>query len=100
MATLNSICREKHLVTNILTQTPDIVALSRGARTDYDAWEALGNPGWGWESMFEYFKKSSTLTYPIPELVDKYDYIVSPEGYGKGPMQAGFPSWQFPALSR
>lgn len=41
-----------------------LVALSRGARTDYDAWKALGNPGWGWESMFKYFKKSSTLTYP------------------------------------
>ncbi|KAG6359653.1 hypothetical protein INS49_013176 [Diaporthe citri] len=74
------------------------MALSRGARTDYDAWEALGNPGWGWESMFEYFKKSSTLTYPSSELVDKYDYVVSPDGYGQGPMQAGFPRWQFPAL--
>lgn len=103
MATLDSIFHRKYLVTNylgMLTRTPDIVALSRGARTDYDAWEALGNPGWGWESMFEYFKKATTLTYPSPALVDKYDYVVSPEGYGQGPMQAGFPSWQFPALSR
>ncbi|KAJ0109074.1 hypothetical protein J7T55_002266 [Diaporthe amygdali] len=74
------------------------MALSRGARTDYDAWAALGNPGWGWDSMFQYFKKSSTLTYPSPELVDKYEYVVSPDGYGQGPMQAGFPKWQFPAL--
>lgn len=50
--------------------------------------------------MFEYFKKSSTLTYPSPELVNKYGYVVSPDGYGQGPMQAGFPRWQFPALSK
>ncbi|KAG8168503.1 hypothetical protein KVR01_001252 [Diaporthe batatas] len=74
------------------------MALSRGARADYDAWEALGNPGWGWDTMFKYFKKSSTLTYPSPELVEKYGYVVSTEGYGQGPMQAGFPKWQFPAL--
>ncbi|POS69595.1 GMC oxidoreductase [Diaporthe helianthi] len=75
------------------------MALSRGARADYDAWEALGNPGWGWEGMFPYFKRSSSLTYPGPELVHKYGYVVSPEGYGRGPMQAGFPKWQFPALN-
>lgn len=84
----------------ILMPNLDVVALSRGARADYDAWEALGNPGWGWESMFKYFKKSSTLTYPSPELVDIYDYVVSPDGYGQGPIQAGFPKWQFPALRK
>lgn len=40
------------------------------------------------------------LTSLSPELVDKYGYVVSPEGYGQGPMQAGFPKWQFPALSK
>jgi choline dehydrogenase-like flavoprotein len=23
----------------------------RASREDYDAWEALGNPGWGWDSL-------------------------------------------------
>lgn len=31
----------------------------RGTQADYNAWEALGNPGWGWDGMFPYFKKVS-----------------------------------------
>lgn len=30
---------------------------ARGAAADYDAWEQLGNPGWGWEGLLPYFKK-------------------------------------------
>lgn len=29
----------------------------RGAKEDYDAWEELGNEGWGWEGLLPYFKK-------------------------------------------
>jgi choline dehydrogenase-like flavoprotein len=32
----------------------------RGHRSDYDNWEAQGNPGWGFDSMLPYFKKSET----------------------------------------
>jgi choline dehydrogenase len=28
----------------------------RGQREDFDAWEAAGNPGWGWDGMLPYFK--------------------------------------------
>lgn len=31
----------------------------RGGAEDYDNWEKLGNPGWGWQSLFPYFKKVS-----------------------------------------
>ena len=30
---------------------------NRGGADDYDTWEALGNPGWGWDGMLPYFIK-------------------------------------------
>ena len=33
----------------------------RGNHEDYEDWQALGNPGWGWRDVLPYFKKSETF---------------------------------------
>ncbi len=32
----------------------------RGSRADYDHWETLGNPGWGFDNLLPYFKKAES----------------------------------------
>ncbi|KAL0129819.1 hypothetical protein PUN28_001817 [Cardiocondyla obscurior] len=40
----------------------------RGNKKDYDLWASLGNPGWDYESVLPYFKKSEDIQ--IEELAD------------------------------
>lgn len=44
----------------VLGGTSEIGAMFyvRGHPEDYDSWERMGNPGWGYEQMLHYFKKS------------------------------------------
>ncbi|MDP2118652.1 MAG: GMC family oxidoreductase N-terminal domain-containing protein [Hoeflea sp.] len=32
----------------------------RGHPSDFDDWQAMGNPGWGWSDVLPYFRKSET----------------------------------------
>jgi len=42
----------------------------RGNKRDYDSWEAQGNPGWGYDTVLQYFKKSEDNRNPY--LKDSY----------------------------
>ncbi|KAF3031256.1 hypothetical protein E8E12_001456 [Didymella heteroderae] len=72
------------------------MAFDRASAADYNAWETLGNPGWGFNGLLPYFKKSTTFTPPTltgPEFNITYDASY----YGtSGPLQASFPNFEFP----
>ncbi len=57
---------------------------SRGNRYDFDHWQALGNQGWGYESVLPYFKKAETWTLGA-----------SAYRGGEGPLEV----WKLPALN-
>ena len=65
----------------------------RGSREDYDAWESLGNKGWGWEGMLPYFKKHQTLDVTkATRQGDKYMPHAAKEKYhgSDGPIHTSF----------
>ncbi|VUC28895.1 unnamed protein product [Clonostachys rosea] len=79
------------------SSTVNGMAWDRGSSVDYDSWEELGNPNWGWKTLINYFRKSSQFGPPDQEYVDRYGYEWSAESYGDGPIHVGYPPWQWPA---
>ncbi|KAM3522085.1 hypothetical protein MY4038_008771 [Beauveria bassiana] len=69
----------------------------RGSVLDYNTWGALGNPGWCWATLRNYFYKSSTFDPPSAEYIERYGFEWTEKAYGHGPIRVGYPSWQWPA---
>ncbi|KAG8763169.1 hypothetical protein FRC12_008662 [Ceratobasidium sp. 428] len=71
----------------------NFMTLGRGSEAEYDAFEALGNPGWNFSSLQTYFSKSETAN-PLPE--DKAQtygaQVVAPAGTN-GPIARSYPGW-------
>ncbi|KAH6643611.1 choline dehydrogenase-like protein [Boeremia exigua] len=70
----------------------------RGSAADYDAWEALGNPGWGWRGLEPYFKKGTTYQPATPDVVKDFNITWDPSTYGKGPLKVSVTSNQYADL--
>ncbi|KAL8925782.1 MAG: hypothetical protein Q9208_003279 [Pyrenodesmia sp. 3 TL-2023] len=71
---------------------------NRGGQDDYNAWAALGNPGWDWEGMLPYFIKSETYT-PVysADIAREYSINYNPSVHGfSGPVQVSYPRYFYP----
>ncbi|KAF2627375.1 GMC oxidoreductase [Macroventuria anomochaeta] len=70
----------------------------RGSAADYDAWEALGNKGWGWSGLYPFFKKETEFIPPPQELVDEFNITWDAAAYGTGPLKLGIADFQYPDI--
>ncbi|KAJ4364088.1 hypothetical protein N0V83_009543 [Neocucurbitaria cava] len=70
----------------------------RGSAADYDAWESLGNNGWGWDGMKPYFIKGTTFQPPSPQVTKDFNITWDSSVYGKGPLTVSITSNQYPDI--
>ncbi|CCX06811.1 Similar to Glucose oxidase; acc. no. P81156 [Pyronema omphalodes CBS 100304] len=68
---------------------------TRGSKEDYDSWEKLGNPGWGWEDLRKWFNKSETFHRQPEDSGVTFD--LSTHGT-TGPIQTSYPPLRYPQL--
>jgi choline dehydrogenase-like flavoprotein len=67
----------------------------RGANADYDAWEQLGNKGWGWDGLGKYFKRATRFEAPSEATRKEFGITYDADAYGDGPLHVSIPSFQY-----
>ncbi|KAJ4992912.1 gmc oxidoreductase [Stagonosporopsis vannaccii] len=73
------------------------MVFDRGAKSDYDGWEALGNEGWNWESLLPYFKKNEIFSPPVEEIRQEYNITWDDDAHGsEGPMHSTYSPFFWP----
>ncbi|GME41592.1 Glucose-methanol-choline oxidoreductase, partial [Neofusicoccum parvum] len=71
----------------------------RAAAVDYDVWEQLGNPGWGWEGLLPYFKKMEKFTPADEDFAAEWNVSWDLSAHGlDGPVQSSYPPYQYPSI--
>ncbi|KAF7352085.1 GMC oxidoreductase [Mycena venus] len=69
------------------------MALGRGHEAEYNAFEALGSPGWDFKALLEYFRKSETFA-PTAEQMSELQVDFNAAAHGtSGPIQRTLPRW-------
>ncbi|APA13089.1 hypothetical protein sscle_10g078590 [Sclerotinia sclerotiorum 1980 UF-70] len=71
---------------------------TRGGSADYDAWVALGNPGWGWNDLLPYFKKTESYTHDV-DAAFAHELYVYPDASTHGTsgyIDVSYPKYFYP----
>ncbi|KAI8179581.1 Dehydrogenase xptC [Colletotrichum sp. SAR 10_75] len=66
---------------------------TRGAAADFDAWEELGNDGWGWDGLLPYFKKVEMYTANVGQGIrEEFNIKPNMSFHGTdGPINVAYP---------
>lgn len=72
---------------------------TKASRRDYNTFENLGNPGWGWNDFDRGLKKTEDLLIPPPS--SSMDFTFVPEYHGThGPVKTSFSKFLPPIVAR
>ncbi|KAK7050312.1 GMC oxidoreductase [Favolaschia claudopus] len=75
------------------TSMINLMTMGRAHKHEYDAFAALGSPGWDWNGLVDYFRASETFA-PSEEEKSKLNVAFNKTAHGtSGPIQRTLPQW-------
>jgi len=70
---------------------------NRGNQQSFNAWNDVGNSGWGWNALLPYFEKSETYTPKNYSGAEVQPELQNPNVHGSsGPVQVSYPNYYWP----